>query len=225
MIALGIHNKRKLRATLLRLVLVMMTGFQIHAALAQNQEQVRAPDHDQDNSVVNHRWVNEPSAGLAARLGHWHLQFMLGDRTNGPDKGIFPSASPTQEQGAVHLVSDLAGPQTMSIRMTPVRGRTRYVPSTDGSSDPKDKVVTEEILDTIGSPEVLSFIASRRLDSPQLDVQKTLPSRWCRISMRRCACRTRRKNLVDQFGVDNGYGNADYAGYEAWGLFVEEDGF
>ena len=225
MIALGIHNRRELRATLLRLVLVMMTGFQIHAAFAQNQEQDRAADRDQDNSVVNHRWVNEPSAGLAARLGHWHLQFMLGDRTNGPDKGIFPSSSPTQEQGAVHLVSDLAGPQTMSIRLTPVRGRTRYVPATSGGTDPKDKVVTKEILDTIGSPEVLSFIASRHLDNPQLDVQKNLAVALVQDFYAALRVPNKKEHIWSiNWRVDNGYGNADYVGYEAWGLFTEEDG-
>ena len=221
MIALGIPNGRDIRPTLLRLLVVMMAGLLIHAAHAQDQNR----DQDQDNSTVNHRWVNEPSAGLAARLGHWHLHFMLGDRTNGPDKGIFPSASATQEQGAVHLVSDLAGPETMSIRLTPVRGRTRYVPPTDSRADPKDQIVTKEILDTLGNPEVLSFIASRHLGNPQLDVQKNLAVALVQDFYAALRMPNKKEHVWSiNWRVDNGYGNADYVGYEAWGLFTEEDG-
>jgi hypothetical protein len=229
MIAFKIRNRRDAYSVLLRLIFVTVMGFQIHAAHAQDHDQGSRDQGNQDqgneSSVVNHRWVNEPSAGLAARLGHWRLQFMLGDRTNAPDKGIFPSSSPTQGEGAVHIVSDFASPQTMSIRLTPVAERTRYVPPIDGRTDPGDKAVTKEIVDILGSPEVTSFIAARHLDRPQLDVGKNLAVALVQDFYAALREANKKEHVWSiNWRVDNGYGNADYAGYEAWGLFTEEGG-
>jgi hypothetical protein len=205
-------------------------GFQIHAAVAQDS----APDRVQDqgtqaesnkSGVVNHRWVNEPSSGLMARLGHWRLQFMLGDRTNAPDKGIFPAASPTQEPGAVHLVTSLASPQTTPIKMTRVAGRTRYVSQTVGTTDPNDRIVTKEILDTLRSPEVADFLAARHLDSPQLDVERDFAVALVQDFYAALRAPNKKEHIWSiNWRVDNGAGNANYVGYEAWGLFAEEGG-
>jgi hypothetical protein len=196
-------------------------SFQIHGAHAQNQD-----NQDQANTgAVNHRWVNEPSAGLAERLGHWHLQFMLGDHTNAPDKGIFPSSSPTQDSGAVHLVSELPATQRISIRLTPVAERIRYVPATGNPTDPNDKVVTKEILDTLASPEVVDFIGARHLDKSQLDVRKDLAVALVQDFYAALRVPNKKEHVWSiNWRVDTGSDNANYVGYEAWGLFTEEDG-
>jgi hypothetical protein len=225
MITFGIMNGRQAQPILLRLIFAMVMGFQIHAAYAQDRAQDQAQDQVNEGSSVNHRWVNEPSAGLAARLGHWHLQFMLGDLTNAPSKGIFPSSSPTQGEGAVHLVSDLPAPQTMSIKLTPVTGRTRYVPATDSHTDSNDKVVTKEIIDTLGSPEIASFLATKHLDKFQLDVGKDLAVALVQDFYAALREPGKKEHIWSiNWRVDNGYGNANYVGYEAWGLFTEEGG-
>jgi hypothetical protein len=232
MIAFEIRKGRGVWPVLLPLIFVMVAGFQLHAARAQDPGQDHAQDRDQDSqdqpngsSVVNHRWVNEPSPGLAARLGHWRLQFMLGDLTNAPDKGIFPSASPTQEAGAVHLVSDFATPQTMSIKLTPVTGRTRYVPATGDRADANDKVVTKDIVDVLSSPEVVDFIAAKHLDKFQLDVGKDLAVALVQDFYAALREPNKKEHVWSiNWRVDNGYGNANYVGYEAWGLFTEDGG-
>jgi hypothetical protein len=219
-----IRNSRGAFPALPRLILAVLIGFQIHAAYAQDRSQDQT--EDTGSSAVNHRWVNEPSADLAARLGHWHLQFMLGDLTNAPDKGIFPSFSPTQEKGAVHLISDLAAFQPVApVKLTPVTGRTRYVPATEEHTDPNDKVVTKEITDVLGSPEVLNYIASKHLDKAQLDVGKNFAVALVQDFYAALRVPNKKEHIWSiNWRVDNGYGNADYVGYEAWGLFTEENG-
>jgi len=203
------------------LMLVAVGSFD--AGRAQTQAQAQAQEEGSAESVVNHRWVNEPSADLAARLGHWHLQFLLGDRTNAPGKGIFPSLSPTHEQGAVHLVSELAVPQ--SIKLTPVTERTRYVPPTDNPGDPNDKVITKDIVDVLTGPEIADFLATKQLNKPQLDVRKDLAVALVQDFYAALRVPNKKEHIWSiNWRVDNGYGNANYVGYEAWGLFTSENG-
>ncbi len=221
---LGIRQGRRVTPLLLRVFLIgVMGGFQLNLSCAQGQSQFQDQAPSNSETVVNHRWVNEPSADLAARLDHWRLQFMLGDRTNAPDKGIFPAFSPDREQGAVHLVSELAVPQ--SIRLTPVTGRTRYVPASDNPSGPNDKVITKDITDVLASPEIAGFLAARHLDKPQLDVTKDLAVALVQDFYAALRVPNKKEHIWSiNWRVDNGYGNADYAGYEAWGLFTNENG-
>lgn len=224
---------QKRRLGLRGFIFLLAMSLQGYVAYAQDSAKDSAPDHVQDRvqdqgnqgSVVNHRWVNEPSAGLMARLGQWRLQFMLGDLTNAPSKGIFPSFSATQEPGAVHLVTSLASSQTMPIKLTPVAPRIRYVSQSAGATDPNDRVVTKEILDTLRSPEVVGFLAARHLDNPQLDVEKDLAVALVQDFYAALRTPNKKEHIWSiNWRVDNGYGNADYAGYEAWGLFTEENG-
>jgi hypothetical protein len=229
---------QKRRRSLLGLIFALAMGLQVYAAYAQDSSKDSAPDHVQDriqdqgnqsqsdkSGVVNHRWVNEPSAGLVGKLGQWRLQFMLGDRTNAPSKGIFPSSSPTQEPGAVHLVTSLASSPTIPIKLTPVAPRTRYVSQTAGATDPNDRVVTTEILDVLRSPEVSDFLAARHLDKLQLDVEKDLAVALVQDFYAALRAPNKKEHIWSiNWRVDNGYGNANYAGYEVWGLFTEEGG-
>jgi hypothetical protein len=200
-------------------IFTLAMGLPMSAADAQDSAQ---PQGDK-NVVANHRWINEPSSGLMGRLGQWRLQFMLGDQTNAPSKGIFPSFSASQEPGAVHLVTTSS--QTTPIKLTPVAPRIRYVSQTAGATDPNDRVVTKEILDTLRSPEILDFLAARHLANPELDVEKDLAVALVQDFYAALRVPNKKEHIWSiNWRVDNGYGNANYAGYEVWGLFTEENG-
>jgi hypothetical protein len=152
--------RRKYAASgFIRFVFAIMTGFLIGAACAQNNEA----------SSPIRPWVNQPSAALAAKFEHWRLKFEPGEPVNAPEKGAFPSFARARE-GTVRVVSDL-GPSAR-IRLTPVTGRTRYVPPWDPRTDAKDKFVTKEIVDVLESDDVARFIAAEHVNDAFLDVER-----------------------------------------------------
>src|SRR5262249_31607483 len=141
------------------------------------------------------------------------------------------------EKGTARLVR---APGTFApIRLTPVKGRTRYVPAWKRHPDPGDEVVTKEIVDLLRSHEIAQFIATGHIDSPQLDVEKNFAVAL--VQEFDIALRTPRKkehvwsinwridnkwiptrNETNEWTVTGNRG--DVAGYSSWGLFTRVNG-
>jgi hypothetical protein len=223
-----IERNRSVCGSLVRLVFVGLIGFPIGAAYAQTNE----------TSVRPRPWVNKPSPALAAKLQHWRLKFDVGEPVDAAEQGAFPSfAALGTQEGTARLVSDL-GP-TAPIRLTPVMGRTRYVPAWDPRTDPHDKVVTKEIVNILRSREIARFIAAEHLDDPQLDIEKNFAIALVQefdVALR--APRKKEHVWSINWRVDNAViatrneknewtatENQNYVvGYEAWGLFTRVNG-
>jgi len=221
-------KKRSVCPSLARFVIIMLIGLPIGVANAENNE----------GSVSPRRWVNKPSPALAANLQHWRLKFELGKPVDAPEKAAFSSFTPgTQKDGTVRLVSDLGLP--VPIRLTPVAERTRYVPAWDPRTDPHDKLVTKEIMDTLRSRETARRIAAANVNGPRLDVEKNfavalvqefdialrVPGKkehvWSinwRIDNQRIAT----KNVRNEWNTRGNEG--DTVGYAFWGLFTNVKG-
>jgi len=116
-------------------------------------------------------WVGRPSPGLAAKLRHWRLKFEKGEQVEAPEKGAFASFSSfvDTDKGTARLVNDT---RTSPVRLTPIMGRTRYMPPGERPADPNDKVVAKEILETLRSPEVARFLTAEHADDPRVDIER-----------------------------------------------------
>ena len=170
-------EKRSVHASLVQLVVVIFIGFHLCPANAQKNEAGVSP----------RPWVCKPSPVMAAKLQHWRLKFEPGQPIDAPEKGDF-SVNMQGRDGTARLVSGFS----TAIKLTPVVGRTRYVPNWDPRTDPHDKVVTKEMIELLRSREITSFLATEHVDDPQLNIEKILPSRSCRISTLRCASQEKR---------------------------------
>ena len=127
--------KRNVYANLVCLV-VALVGLQLGAVEAQKSEA----------GVSLRPRVSKPSPTIAANLGHWRLKFEPGQPIDAPEKGDF-SVNMRGRDGTARLVSGLSTP----IKLTPVMGRTRYVPEWDPRTDPHDKVVNREMIKLLRS--------------------------------------------------------------------------
>jgi hypothetical protein len=178
--------------------------------------------HAQDIGWRDRPWVHKPSAGLAAKFQHWRLTFELGEQQSAPEKGIFASVGPGYSDGTARLVSDLT--PAPSVKLTAVVKRVRYVRKGDGHTDPADKDVTSDVIDTLRSPEVIKFVEKERLNNVHLDVEKDFAVAL--VQDFDIALRTpRRKEHVwsVNWRVER-QTETSYAGYEAWGLFTRISG-
>jgi hypothetical protein len=150
-------EKHSMYANLIRLVVVTFIGFQLCPASAQKNEAGVSP----------RPWVNKPSPATAASLQHWRLKFEPGHAVDAPEKGDF-SVNMRGNDGTARLVSEFSTP----TKLTPVIGRTRYVPKWEQRTDLHDKVVTKEMIELLRSPEITRFLATEHVDDPQLNIEK-----------------------------------------------------
>ncbi len=113
-------------------------------------------------------WLNKPSPALAAKLRPWRITFEEGEPQNAPKKGVFAAGGTLS--GTERLVRDDG--RATTIKLTPVARRIRYIPPTDGHTDPLDTDVTPEMLDVLRSPPVSRFVTAHGLNPAGLDVAK-----------------------------------------------------
>jgi hypothetical protein len=166
-----------------------------------------------------HPLVGKPSPNLASRLQHWRLTFKEGKKIDAPEKGAFSSYGPLMKDGTARLVNDVVPSAT--VKLTPVANRIRYLPATDARTDPKDRVVTPDILNILRGPEVAKYVASRRIGDPRLDVEKNFSVAL--VQEFDAALRTpgKREHIWSiNWRIDTGQAAPNYVGYEAWGLFT-----
>jgi hypothetical protein len=87
-------------------------------------------------------------------------------------------------------------------------------------TDPKDREVTGEIIDTLRSPEIIKFVAAERLNDAHLEVEKDFANAL--VQDFDVAWRTPKKK-EHVWSINwrlERYTQTSYAGYEAWGLFT-----
>jgi hypothetical protein len=213
----SMDNRRGVRASLVGLVVVTLTGFPISAVCGQSGAE----------SALSRPWVGKPSPGLAAKLGHWRLKFEKGEQVEAPEMGVFSSFSSFLEtdKGTSRLVSDT---RTSPLQLTPIMGRTRYMPPGERPTNPNDKVVTNEILETLRSAEVAQFITAEHADDPRVDIERDFTVAL--VQEFDVAFRSPRKkehvwSINWRIGNEWGsQGGGDPMGFEAWGLFTRING-
>jgi hypothetical protein len=205
-------KKQNARIVLQWITFVAAVGFQIGLAYGQNS----------GASTPSHPWLNKPSARLVDKLKHWHLTFEPGTQIDAPDKGEFKSFANQITMATAHLTNDQRN--SVIAKLTPVAERTRYLPVIGPRDDPKDRVVTNEMMGVIGSPEVMKFIDAKHLADPRLDVRKNLAV--VLVQEFDAALRVPHKKehiWTIHWRVDRDEPSY-YVGYAAWGLFTKSDG-
>jgi hypothetical protein len=107
-----------------------------------------------------------------------------------------------------------------------VAWRTRYVPKSGGRTDPKDRVITQDLVDVLSSREIARFIASQRLGRPRLDVGQNLAVALVQGFDAALRAPGHKEHIWSiNWRVETNPGKpGDYIGYEAWGLFTQVNG-
>ena len=191
---------------------------------------VAPPDHGNsdakpaaDQHTPSRPWVQQPSPRLAARLQSWRVTFVPDKAVPDPAKGVFDSFSYRSNDSTVRLLKSGA---SAPVRLTPVAWRTRYVPKSEGRTDPKDRVITQDLVDVLSSQEIALFIASQRLSSPRLVVGQNLAVVLVQEFDAALRAPGHKEHIWSiNWRVETNPGEPeDYVGYEAWGLFTRVNG-
>jgi hypothetical protein len=168
-------------------------------------------------------WVLQPSPRLAALLKGWRVSFVPDKAVPDPAKGVFASFSYLSNDSTVQL---LKNGSPAPVKLTPVPWRTRYVPKSEGRTDSKDRVITQDLVDVLSSREITHFIASQRLGSPRLDVGRNLAVVLVQEFDAALRAPGHKEHIWSiNWRVESNPGKPDdYVGYEAWGLFTRVNG-
>jgi hypothetical protein len=202
-----------MRAVVYRLIFAAAIALTIGAARAEAER----------DEVPFRPLVQKPSPQLVSRFQHWRLKFKEGEKIDASEKGAFSSYDSQATSGTARLINDLAA--SAPIKLTPVAGRIRYVPPSDPRTDPKDKVVTRNILNVLRGPEITEYIASRHIGDPRLDVEKNFAVALVQEFDAALRAPGKREHIWSiNWRIDSGQADPDYVGYEAWGLFARVNG-
>jgi hypothetical protein len=167
-------------------------------------------------------WVLQPSPRLAAKLQGWRVSFVPDKAVPDPAKGVFASFSYVSNDSTVRLLKRGA---PAPVKLTPVAWRTRYVPKSESRTDPKDRVITLDLVDLLSSREIAGFIAAQRLGSPRLDVGQHLAVVLVQEFDAALREPGHKEHIWSMYWrVETNPGADDYVGYEAWGLFTPVNG-
>ncbi|CCD99428.1 hypothetical protein [Bradyrhizobium sp. STM 3809] len=140
-----------------------------------------------------------------------------------PGRGTFASFSYLSQDSTVRL---LKSGKPSPVRLTPVAWRTRYVARSDSRTDPKDRVITPELLTSLSGSGIARFLSARKLGSPRLDVTRnTAVVQVQELDAALETPRVKQHVWSINWRVETDPGKPDdYVGYEAWGLFRKIDG-
>jgi hypothetical protein len=179
------------------------------------------PAADQHASLRS--WVQQPLPRLAARLQGWRVSFVPDKAVPDPAKGVFASFSYLSNDSTVRL---LKSGSSAPVKLTPVAWRTRYVPKSESRTDPKDQVITEDLVDVLSSREIAHYIGSQQLGSPRLNVGQNLAVVLVQEFDAALRAPGHKEHIWSiNWRVETNPGKPDdYVGYEAWGLFTRVNG-
>ncbi|WP_156917961.1 FG-GAP repeat protein [Bradyrhizobium sp. Cp5.3] len=138
-----------------------------------------------------------------------------------PAKGVFASDCCTDT-----TIRLLKSGSSASIKLTPVALRVRYVPKSESRTDPKDQVITQDLVDVLAGREIARFIASQRLGSPRLNAGQNLAVALVQEFDAALSAPGHKEHIWSiNWRVETNPGKPDdYVGYEAWGLFTRVNG-
>jgi hypothetical protein len=176
-----------------------------------------------DQHAPSRPWVQQPSPRLAARLQGWRVTFVPDKSVPDPAKGVFASFSNLSDDSTVRL---LKSGSSAPIKLTPVAWRKRYVPKSESRTDPKDQVITQDLVDVLSGREIAQFIASQRLGSPRLDVGQNLAVALVQEFDAALRAPGHKEHIwsINWRVETNPSKTDDYVGYEAWALFTRVNG-